>query len=222
MTPKDFHIVYTHSSGEGARTVRAVDEAGAIEKARARATRSGLHHELRDFRAVSKAVALRIVNSPAYTIIPATDPICKEIQNGYDNYSNGIILADSKFTDLDGEWLVGPVPTVPEGYGWRSQGHLYANVHVGIKRHEGPDGYQIAYGIRFWTDRCSDRGYMTYSHSGLAQDRVSTKSRAYIHEHYTNVQEVDGVITCKDDRGNDCVLNELDTLNGWFVKAVTA
>ena len=151
--------------------------------------------------------------TPTYTIIPATDPLCKEIQNGYDNYSDGLILADSKFTDLDGEWLVGPVHTVPEGC-YRNPQELYANVHVAITRRDG----QTVYGIRFWTERCSDRGYMTHSATGLAQDRKHTVSRAYIQEHYTNVHEAEGVITCTDSRGADRVFTEVETLNGWFTQ----
>jgi len=148
-----------------------------------------------------------------YTIIPSTDPRCKEIQNGYDNYSDGLILADSKFTDFDGEWLVGPVRNVPEGY-YRNYRNLYANVHVSLGRIDG----KTVYGIRFWTERCSDRGYMTHSATGLAKDRKYTVSREYIQEHYTDVHEVDGVITCEDDRGADRVFTEVETLNGWFTQ----
>ena len=147
-----------------------------------------------------------------YTIIPASDPLCRELQNGHSNYSDGLILADSKFTDLDGEWLVGPVHNRPEGY--HAGRGLYANVHVGITRKDG----KTVYGIRFWTDRCTDRGYMTHTASGLSSDRKHTVSRAYINEHYTDVQESGEVIVCNDDRGNEHKFDAVKGLDGWFVE----
>jgi hypothetical protein len=147
-----------------------------------------------------------------YTIIPATDPKCRELQNGYSNYNDGLILADSKFTDLDGEWLVGPVHSRPDGY--RAGSGLYANVHVAITRMDG----KTVYGIRYWTDRCTDRGYMTHTASGLSSDRKHTVSRAYINEHYTDVQESGEVIVCNDDRGNEHKFDAVKGLDGWFVE----
>lgn len=150
---------------------------------------------------------------PTYTIIPVTDPKCRELQNGYSNYNDGLILADSKFTDLDGEWLVGPVHNRPDGY--RAGSGLYANVHVAITRMDG----KTVYGIRFWTDRCSDRGYMTHTASGLSSDRKHTVSRTYINEHYTDVKESDGVISCTDSRDTQRVFTEVETLSGWFTES---
>ena len=147
-----------------------------------------------------------------FSIIPTTDPRCKELQGGYSNYSDGLILADSKFTDLDGEWLVGPVHNVPEGY-YRNSRNLYANVHVSLGRIDGKN----VYGIRFWTERCSDRGYMTHSATGLAQDRKHTVAREYIQEHYTDVTENDGTIACKDHKGIERVF-EATSINGWFTE----
>ena len=147
-----------------------------------------------------------------FSFIPVTDPRCQELQNGYNNYNDGLILADSKFTDLDGEWLVGPVHTVPDGC-YRNPQELYANVHVAIGRIDG----KTVYGIRFWTERCSDRGYMTHSSTGLSRDRKHTVSRAYIQEHYTDVNEDDGTVTCKDDKGNERVF-EATSIDGWFIE----
>ena len=73
------------------------------------------------------------------------------------------------------------------------------------------------YGIRFWTERCSDRGYMTHSATGLAQDRKHTVSREYIQEHYTDVTENDGTIACKDHKGSERVF-EATSINGWFTE----
>jgi hypothetical protein len=139
-----------------------------------------------------------------FSFIPVTDPRCRELQNGYSNYSDGLILADSKFTDLDGEHLVGPVHTVPEGTGRLSR-ELYANVHVSLGRIDG----KTVYGIRFWTERCSDRGY--FHSNGF------NMNLAYIQEHYTDVTENGGIITCKDNRGSERVF-EATSRDGWFTE----
>lgn len=81
-----------------------------------------------------------------HVLIPVTDPRCKEIQNGHSDYHDGLILADTHFTDTDDEWLVGPVESRIE--------YKYANVHY---LHWLPkvDGKRV-YGVRFWARRQRD------------------------------------------------------------------
>jgi hypothetical protein len=61
-------------------------------------------------------------------------------------------------------------------------------------------------------------GYSTHTASGLSSDRKHTVSRAYINEHYTDVQESGEVIVCNDDRGNEHKFDAVKGLDGWFVE----
>lgn len=135
----------------------------------------------------------------SFILIPRTDPRCQEIQNGHDDYPDGLILAQGHFTDLDHEWLVGPVTR--EG----SVTIRYANVHD-LNWLPRVDGMKV-YGIRQWQDRCSGRGYMT-------RDRQWMVTREYIKEHYKNVREVGSETFATDSHGDERAFKAAD-VSGW-------
>ena len=49
-----------------------------------------------------------------FTLIPATDPLCQELQRGHNSYSDGAVICKMRhILDKTGEWLVGPIPDAP-------------------------------------------------------------------------------------------------------------
>ena len=93
--------------------------------------------------------------STQYTLIPVSNPLCQELQRGYNNYSDGAVISSKRhILDKTGEWLVGPIPDAP------NPNEPYANVHPG-DNHDALSGslkFQHIYFIRFWTRDCKACG----------------------------------------------------------------
>jgi|TARA_R110001583_G_scaffold117785_3_gene268897 hypothetical protein len=97
-----------------------------------------------------------------FTLIPATDPLCQELQRGHNSYSDGAVICKMRhILDKTGEWLVGPIPDAP------NPNEPWANVHPGdnykaipaeLIDPSGMSPRMNIYFIRMWTRACKECG----------------------------------------------------------------